>query len=319
MNNEYKRWLVTGAAGFIGSHLACYLVDFGHHVVGLDDLSSGHIKNLESIKDSPNFSLIEGDIRHHDICMNACDGVDYVLHHAAIGSVQKSIEAPKFVDDVNNGGFINILLAAKQNDVRRVVYASSSAVYGHEKEEVERIEAERFDSLSPYASSKCANELYAKSLGETHGIETIGLRYFNIYGPRQDPNGAYAAVIPKWIGAMLRQEPIEVYGDGEAVRDFCAVADVVRANMAAVNAERDGGVYNIATGTGTSLNDLFRHLKKITNYKYDPVYKKPRLGDIKRSRANIDQAKKELGFCADTALEDGLRDAVTWYKEHNDV
>ena len=319
MNNEHKRWLVTGAAGFIGSHLACHLVGIGHHVVGLDDLSSGHIKNLESIKDSPNFSLIEGDIRNQDACMNACDGVDYVLHHAAIGSVQKSIEAPKFVDDVNNGGFINILLAAKEKGVRRVVYASSSAVYGHEKEEVERIETERFDPLSPYASSKCANELYAKSLGETHGVETIGLRYFNIYGPRQDPNGAYAAVIPKWIGAMLRQEPIEVYGDGEAVRDFCTVADVVRANMAAVNTEHSGEVYNIATGAGTSLNDLFDRLKKITNYAHDPIYKEPRLGDIKRSRASVFKAKQELDFSADTTLEDGLREAVNWYKVHNDV
>lgn len=317
MNNEYKRWLVTGAAGFIGSHLACYLVGLGHQVVGLDDLSSGQIKNLKTIIDNSNFSLVEGDIRDEDVCMNTCSGVDYVLHHAAIGSVQKSIEMPKLVDEVNNGGFLNILLAAKENGVRRIVYASSSAVYGHEKENVKRIETELFNPLSPYASSKCANELYAKSLSETHGVATTGLRYFNIYGPRQDPTGAYAAVIPKWIGAMLRQEPIEVFGDGEAVRDFCPVGDVVRANIAAINSATSGEVYNIATGVGTSLNELFYRLKVITNYAHEPIYKEPRPGDIKRSCANIYHAKQDLGFSTNTTLEDGLREVVNWYKACN--
>ncbi len=308
-------WLVTGVAGFIGSHLAQELLLFGQKVVGLDNLSSGKISNIDHIKDNPNFTFIEGDIRDSKICEKACKGVDYILHHAAIGSVKKSIEDPVLVDQVNNGGFINILLAAHKQGVERVVYASSSAIYG-EKGDGLRHESELPEPLSPYAVSKCANEHYARALSNTHDIETVGLRYFNIYGSRQDPNGAYAAVIPKWINSMLKCEAIEIFGDGKTMRDFCYVADVVKANILAATSDickGDSPVYNIASGQSTTLNELFSSIKEAVNYKGDATYKDFRAADIRVSCADISKAQTELGFKPSVTFKDGLAGAVRWY------
>ncbi|PJB69201.1 MAG: LPS biosynthesis protein WbpP [Alphaproteobacteria bacterium CG_4_9_14_3_um_filter_47_13] len=308
-------WLVTGVAGFIGSHLAESLLDLGQVVRGLDDLSSGHLKNIGSFAAHKNFTFIKGDICDEVLCREACAGIHYVLHHAAIGSVVKSLENPALVDRVNNGGFLNILVAAREAGVRRVVYASSSAVYG-EGSLAARHEGERPQPLSPYAVTKCANELYATVTAQTCKLETAGLRYFNIYGARQDPEGAYAAVIPKWIGAMTRGEPIEIYGDGETIRDFCFIGDVAQANIrAALSVQNtENPVYNIAGGVAVTLNDLFAQLKTLTGYDADPVYKDFRAADIRVSRADISKARQELGFAPAVALEAGLRRTVEWYR-----
>ncbi len=309
-------WLVTGVAGFIGSHLAQGLLSAGQKIVGLDNLSSGKLSNITHIKDNPNFTFIEGDIRDQETCVKACKGVDYILHHAAIGSVAKSIEDPVLVDQVNNGGFINILLAAHKHNVKRVVYASSSAIYG-EKGGGLRHEGELPEPLSPYAVSKCANEHYARALSNTHNVEAVGLRYFNIYGSRQDPNGAYAAVIPKWINSMLNDEAIEIFGDGKTMRDFCYVADVVRANILAATSDLckgDSPVYNIASGKSTDLNQLFSVIKDITGYKGNAAYKDFRVADIRVSCADISKAREELGFKPLTSFRDGILQTVRWYE-----
>lgn len=316
MNNETHTWLVTGVAGFIGSHLARHLIADGHTIVGLDSFCIGHKKNLQKIEQSSRFTLIEGDIRHMETCVEASNGADYILHHAAIGSVQKSLENPSYVDSVNNSGFINILNAAKHNSVKRVVYASSSAVYGNEKHLEKRAETETMSPLSPYAASKCANELYAETYSATLGVESIGLRYFNIFGPNQDPNGAYAAVIPKWIDAMLKDQDILIFGDGQNIRDFCFVGDVVQANINAAKCSypKEGSVFNIATGNSISLNELFDMLKSITGYSKSAIYKPPRAGDIVRSKANIQKAVSELNFQAKVKIKQGLQETVEWYK-----
>ncbi len=321
MNNDTQTWLITGAAGFIGSHLTFDLLKKGQKVIGLDNFYSGHKKNLGEVLDNPNFTMIEGDIRDLQICKEASKGVTYILHHAAIGSVQKSIEDPIYVDNVNNAGFINILSAAKESNINRVIYASSSATYGNEKEIEQRSEGEVMSPLSPYAASKCANELYAYAHTTTQGIEAIGLRYFNIYGSRQDPNGAYAAVIPKWINAMLENEDISIYGDGKNIRDFCFVGDVVQANIQAAQCvyPNKGHVFNVATGNGISLNELFNMLKSITGYTKSPIYKPHRPGDIVRSRANIQKAKDCLDFIAKVKIEEGLEETVQWYRNQKNV
>ena len=309
-------WLVTGVAGFIGSHLAESLLSQGQKVIGLDNLSSGKIGNIAHIKSNHNFSFIEGDIRDYKTCADASKGADYILHHAAIGSVMKSIEDPVLVDQVNNGGFINIMLAASNSGVKCVVYASSSAIYG-EKGGGKRHESEMLQPLSPYAASKCANEHYAAALSNSFGVNAVGLRYFNIYGARQDPNGAYAAVIPKWINAMLVGENIEIFGDGESVRDFCYIGDVVQANiLAATGSHKLGGnaVYNIASGQKTTINELFLYLKKSTGYELNAAYKDFRISDIRISCADISKAQKDLGFKPSVTFQDGLADTVRWYK-----
>ncbi len=312
INSEY-RWLVTGVSGFIGSHLAQSLLLLGQKVLGLDDLSAGKIENMNNFINDPNFTFIKGDIRDKAICINLCEGVDYILHHAAIGSVTQSIENPHLADQVNNGGFINILMAAYKQGIKRVVYASSSAIYG-EKGNGRRHENELLEPLSPYAASKCANEHYARSLSNTHNISTVGLRYFNIYGARQDPNGAYAAVIPKWINAMLASDDIEIFGDGETVRDFCYIDDVVQANILAALSDSEG-IYNIASGKTSTLNELFLNLKQLTGYSKTPIYKDFRAADIKISCADISKAKNNLGFTPSIKFKYGLKDTVNWYKE----
>lgn len=311
------RWLITGAAGFIGSHLAQQLLKHGQYVVALDNLESGHMANLKDIANHENFTFIEGDIRNLKTCEEAAKDVDYILHHAAIGSVVRSVEDPVYVDQVNNTGFINILMAAQSHNVKHTVYASSSAIYGEQGGEGARVENDSPDPLSPYAVTKCANEHYATALSKTHDVTATGLRYFNIYGPRQDPAGAYAAVIPKWIDAMLSGDSIEIYGDGSTVRDFCYIDDVVQANIRAalsMGVKNKSAIYNVGSGTSNSLNDLFSHLKNATNYNGEAIYKPFRAADIKVSKADISHIQSQLDFTPSTSLQQGLARTVEWYK-----
>ena len=313
-----KTWLITGVAGFIGSHLVETLLEKQQSVVGLDNLSTGHTSNISNALNNPDFTFIEGDIRDPDICLQACTGADFVLHHAAVGSVVKSLEYPILTDDVNNGGFLHILNAARKHGIKRVVYASSSAVYGNTEGTAPQHEALQIAPLSPYAASKCANEAYAKAYAHSYSMEIIGLRYFNIYGPRQDPEGAYAAVIPKWITQMIEKKPVTIHGDGTTIRDFCAVQDVARANIAASlcdTLKEAAPIYNIASGQRTSLNDLFMHIKNETGYTEKATYGAFREADIKISSGNITKAKEAFNLPAPLSLEDGLKETVAWYRD----
>ena len=297
------RWLITGAAGFIGSHLVEELLKADQYVVGLDNLSSAGSSNIKILEDSlpsdkfKNFTLYEGDIRNNEICSKACTNIDFVLHQAAIGSVPRSFDEVTYVDSVNVGGFLNILESAQNNNVKKLIYASSSAVYGDYTDKPNK-EDQPLKPQSPYAISKYTNELYAQALSRHYNLPCIGLRYFNVYGPRQDPNGAYAAVIPKWIELMKLEKPIEIYGDGAAVRDFCFVKDVVRANITAAFSQQNimHDIYNVGSGKQTSLNMLFEVLQKETGYMKVPLYKNKRVGDIHTSYANINKIQKELNF-----------------------
>ncbi len=312
-----KTWLITGVAGFIGSNIAKSLLSNNQNVIGLDNFITGKQENIADFEDSALFTFIDGDTRDLDACVESCKSVDYVLHHAAIGSVPMSIKDPVLTDEINNRGLINILLAAKVQKVKRVIYASSSAVYGEDGRGVKKNENDVLAPMSPYAASKCANEHYAASLSNTHNIEAIGLRYFNIYGPRQDPDGAYAAVIPKWIDSMLSDKDVEVYGDGTTIRDFCYVGDVVQANILAATL---GGYYagnqifNVASGCVISLKELFVHLKELTNFKRSPVYKDFRDADIKVSMADISKSRDVLHFEPVVSVKEGLGNTVSWYK-----
>lgn len=311
-----RRWLVTGAAGFIGSHIAERLLSLGQKVVVLDDFSTGHERNLPARHE--NLLIIRGDIRDASLCRKACAEVDIVLHHAAIGSVAKSISDPVFVDSVNVGGTITVLMAAIEAGVKRFVFASSSAVYGDSGREI-CAEDQELLPKSPYAVTKRACEYYASILGKHHGLCTTGLRYFNVYGPRQDPNGAYAAVIPRWIDSMLTSDrAIEIYGDGKTVRDFCFIQDVVNANIQAALADADivnGQAYNIASGSATTLNDLYKILSDATGREYvSPVYQEFRAGDIKVSCASIAKAEQDFGYMPVSPLSDGLKRTLDWYK-----
>lgn len=321
LRSRPQRWLVTGAAGFIGSHLVQELLGLGQFVTGIDDFSSGYESNLEDVASQvgadrwKNFSLIEGDIRDADLCACACSGIDYVLHHAAIGSVTKSFADPALTDSVNSGGFLSIMTAAAQAGAKHLVFASSSAVYG-DGDDQPRHENDRLFPQSPYAVSKYANELYAGTLAASVGMPATGLRYFNMYGPRQDPQGAYAAVIPKWIDALLKDKTIEIYGDGETVRDFCHVQDAVQANIrAAVSDDAPQGVrvYNIASGQKTTLNRLLASLMSATGKTTQPIYLGFRQGDIRLSCAAIGKASIDLGFEPSLTLADGLAHTVSWY------
>ena len=319
-------WLVTGAAGFIGSHLVQELLTLGQVVVGLDDFSTGHQRNLDDIfrarpEAEHRFRLIEGDIRDAATCRDACAGVDFVLHQAALASVPRSIHDPITTHAVNVEGFLNVLLAARDAGVRRVVYASSSAVYG-DIADSPNVEDRVGRVLSPYAASKASDELFAIAVQRAYGLETVGLRYFNVFGPRQDPSGAYAAVIPRWIGALLADEPCAVYGDGQASRDFISVANAVQANLlaaASAPAPATGEVYNIAGGRETSLNELFRMIRLgLAGYQPHvatsrPTYTAPRAGDIRRSVANITKARRLLGYEPSQSVEQGLGLAIEWY------
>lgn len=314
--------LVTGVAGFIGSHLLEQLLRNGQKVVGLDNFATGHQKNIDEVLSQVqgDFRLIQGDIRDAKICQEAVQGVDFVLHQAALGSVPRSISDPLTTHDVNVTGFLNMLIAAKDAGVKRFVYASSSSVYG-DSPILPKLETHQGNPLSPYAVSKMTNELYAKAFSNCYPIETIGLRYFNVFGARQDPNGQYAAVIPLWVKALLHNEPVYINGDGETSRDFCYVKNVVQANILAAttqNKEAVNTAYNIAVGDQTSLNQLYHALTECLNINgVRPVYRDFRPGDVRHSLANIEKASTLLGYLPTHKIDAGLDEAIEWYRQSN--
>ena len=325
-----RTWLITGVAGFIGSNLLESLLRMNQRVTGLDNLSSGHPKNLDEVRAavSPEqwaqFQFQEADIAELVACRQAAAGVDYILHHAAIGSVPHSMSDPLTCHRANVTGFLNLLIAARDAGTKRFVYASSSAVYGDDAESA-KVEEKIGRPLSPYAASKRMNEIYADTFAMSFGRESVGLRYFNIFGPRQDPDGAYAAVIPKWISALLRREPVYINGDGATTRDFCYIGDVVQANLLAAtteNPEAVNQVFNVGLGRKTSLNELFESLqaelsrKETTLPVTQPVYREFRAGDVRHSRADVSKAQRLLGFEPRHDLVGGLELAMDWYR-HN--
>lgn len=325
LTDNPKTWLVTGAAGFIGSNITEKLLELGQTVIGLDNFSTGYQHNLDEIQHAvtteqwANFSFIQGDIRSLETCMNAMKGVDYVLHQAALGSVPRSIENPLLTHDVNVTGQLNILEAARQSNIKKVVYAASSSTYG-DHPSLPKVEDEIGNPLSPYAVTKYVNELYANNYKLCFGLNTIGLRYFNVYGRRQDPKGAYAAVIPLWADAMIKGESITINGDGETSRDFCYIDNVVQANISAALAEEGASntVYNIACGDRNTLNQLFSLIQLNLescglSYTKSPVYAEYREGDVRHSKADISKAINGLGFEPEFNLTKGLSASVKWY------
>ena len=316
--------LVTGGAGFIGSNLCEALINLGHHVVCLDNFATGKRENIEPLLEHPNFELITGDIRNLEDCRNAVMAIDYVLHEAALGSVPRSINDPVTTNDVNVGGFLNMLVAARDAKVKRFIYAASSSTYG-DSEALPKVEEVIGRPLSPYAITKYVNELYADVFSRTYGMECIGLRYFNVFGRKQDPNGAYAAVIPLFVKQLMNHEPVLINGDGEYSRDFTYIDNVIRMNLLAVtttNTEALNTVYNTAFGDRTTLNQLVGYLKEFLSV-YDPAianveikHGPNRAGDIPHSLASIEKAKKYLGYDPQYNLRDGLKEAVSWYWEN---
>jgi UDP-N-acetylglucosamine 4-epimerase len=316
-----KNILITGGAGFIGSNLCEYFLNKGEKVKVLDNFSTGHKHNLEPFFSNPNFSLIEGDIRDISNCHMACDGVDYVLHQAALGSVPRSINDPLTTNDVNISGFLNMLVAARDAKVKRFVYAASSSTYG-DSESLPKVEDKIGKPLSPYAITKYVNELYAEIFSKTYGLECIGLRYFNVFGRRQDPMGAYAAVIPKFVIQLLKHESPVINGDGNYSRDFTYIDNVIQMNELAIETKNElaiNTVYNTAYGDRTTLNDLIASLKEYLS-KYDEeirdievIHGPNRAGDIPHSLASIDKAKKLLGYAPQFSMKQGLKAAVNWY------
>ncbi len=324
-----RRWLVTGSAGFIGSHLVETLLGLGQEVVSLDNFATGHRANLEEVRRAVGedawrrHRFIEGDIVDPATCRQACQGVDVVLHQAALGSVPRSIEDPLRTHAANATGFLNMLVAARDAGVRRFVYAASSSTYGDEPS-LPKVEDVIGRPLSPYAVTKYVNELYADVFARCYGVESIGLRYFNVFGARQDPEGAYAAVIPRWVRAMTRGERVAVYGDGETSRDFCYVGNVVQANLRAAVATDPAAlnqVYNVAVGDRTTLNDLHRVLVDLLRERLPglrpaaPVHEPFRAGDVRHSQADIGKAQRLLGYVPTHDLRAGLREALSWYVE----
>jgi UDP-N-acetylglucosamine/UDP-N-acetylgalactosamine 4-epimerase len=322
-----RRWLVTGAAGFIGSHLVETLLALGQDVVGLDNFATGHRRNLEDVRGAVGedaarrFVFIEGDIADLTICRRACEGADTVLHHAALGSVPRSIADPLATHAANATGFVNMLVAVRETGVRRFVYAASSSTYG-DHPALPKVEDAIGRPLSPYAVTKYVNELYAEVFARCYGAETIGLRYFNVFGTRQDPEGAYAAVIPRWIRAMARGEPVTIYGDGETSRDFCFVANAVQANLRAAlatDAAALNQVYNVAVGERTTLNGLYDTLAGLVRDRKPglkiprPVHEAFRAGDVRHSQADITKAQRLLGYAPTHDLRGGLHAALPWY------
>ena len=321
---QRRRWLVTGAAGFIGSNLVEALLSAGQSVAGLDNFSTGHQHNLDELlatvgSAGGQFRMITGDIRDRAACAQAVADVDIVLHQAALGSVPRSIEEPLLTHDVNVTGFVNMLDAARLAGVGRFVYAASSSTYGDEPT-LPKVEDRIGKPLSPYAATKYANEIYASTYATTYGFKAIGLRYFNVFGPRQDPEGAYAAVIPKWIASMLRDEAVTINGDGETSRDFCYVANAVQANIRAAlapDAAQDD-VFNVAVGDRTTLNELFGFLRDGLRdhqrpYHRDPDYQDFRPGDVRHSQADISKARRQIGFDPTYTVAQGLAEALPWY------
>jgi UDP-N-acetylglucosamine 4-epimerase len=312
-------FLVTGGAGFIGSNLVEYLLKYGAKEVRvLDNFSNGFRKNVALFESNPALRVIEGDIRDRQTCIDACQGIDVVLHQAALGSVPRSINDPITSNDVNVGGFVNMLVGAKEAGVKRFVYAASSSTYGDHKA-LPKVEDRIGKPLSPYAVTKYANELYADVFGKTYGMEIIGLRYFNIFGPRQDPNGAYAAVIPLFIDAVLEGRPPRMNGDGGQTRDFTFVENCVQANIKAAlvqNPEAVNQVYNVAVADRTSLNDLFNILKAEAGSDITPEYGPDRAGDIRDSLADISKAQNLLGYQPQIRIQEGLQKTLSWFKDN---
>jgi UDP-N-acetylglucosamine 4-epimerase len=316
---ETNTWLITGVAGFIGSNLLETLLKLNQRVVGLDNFATGHQRNLDEVQTliTPtqwaNFSFINGDIRNLIDCQKAVTGIDYVLHQAALGSVPRSVADPITTNATNISGFLNMLVAARDAKVKRFVYAASSSTYG-DHPVLPKVEDIIGKPLSPYAVTKYVNELYAEVFGKTYGLQSVGLRYFNVFGPRQDPNGAYAAVIPKWISSMIKSEPIYINGDGETSRDFCFVKNAVQANLLAATVqtpEAVNQVYNVAVGDRTTLNELFALIRDnlaVYGISADikPVYRDFRSGDVRHSLADIGKAANFLGYSPTERLNQGL-------------
>ncbi len=321
---ENKKILVTGGAGFIGSNLIEYLLEYNNKVICLDNFSTGKKENIKPFLSDSDFYLAEGDIRNYDDCKKAVKGVDYVLHQAALGSVPRSINDPITTTDVNIGGFVKMLFAAKEAKVKRFVYAASSSTYG-DHPDLPKKEEKIGNPLSPYAITKYVDELYAKNFSDIYGIETIGLRYFNVFGKRQDPHGAYAAVIPLFVKQLIKYESPVINGDGLHSRDFTFVENVIQANISALTVENKDAVnqvYNVAFGENNNLNELTDILKEYLS-EFDPEirnitvkYGPERPGDVRHSLASIEKAEKLLGYKPEYSLEKGLKKAIRWYWEN---
>lgn len=323
-----RRWLVTGAAGFIGSNLVETLLRQGQHVRGLDNFATGHRRNLDEVcrlvgDDAwQRFEFVEGDIRDPETCLTAVEGIHHILHQAALGSVPRSIADPIATNAANIAGFLNMLDAARRSGATSFVYAASSSTYGDEPNLPKR-EDRIGNPLSPYAVTKLVNEIYAGVYARTYGFGSVGLRYFNVFGPRQDPDGAYAAVIPKWVAAMIAQDPVTINGDGETSRDFCFVANAVQANLRAAKACSAGvaDVCNVAVGDRTDLNHLFATIRDTLathqiHYDQVPVYTDFRAGDVRHSLADISHAMARIGYRPSHRLSEGLVAAIPWYIEY---
>ena len=324
---EPQTWLITGVAGFIGSNLLEALLKLDQKVIGLDNFSTGYERNLDEVKELVSsaqwkkFRFIEGDICDLATCHGACNDVDYVLHQAALGSVPRSIKDPLITNRNNINGFLNMLVASRDADVRRFVYAASSSTYG-DHPDLPKVEDKIGKPLSPYAVTKLVNELYAEVFARSYGFKSIGLRYFNVFGRRQDPAGAYAAVIPKWIAAMIKNEPVFINGDGETSRDFNYIDNTVQANVLAAVAKDESAVnevFNVAVGERTSLNQLYFHLRDALAEHYphlkaaQPIYRDFRVGDVRHSLADVGKAKDLLGYMPTHRVAEGLEEAMAWY------
>ncbi|MGD6776280.1 SDR family oxidoreductase [Sutcliffiella horikoshii] len=314
---EGSKFLVTGSAGFIGSNLVEAILKLGYKVRGLDNLSTGKKENVEEFLDNPNYEFIEGDIRDLETCMKACEGIDYVLNQAAWGSVPRSIEMPLFYEEVNIKGTLNMMEAARRNGVKKFVYASSSSVYGDEPN-LPKKEGIEGNVLSPYALTKKVNEEYGRLYSNLYGLDTYGLRYFNVFGRRQNPDGAYAAVIPKFIRQLLNDEAPTINGDGKQSRDFTYIENVIEANLKACNASHEaaGEAFNIAYGGREFLIDIYMELLNALGKDIQPTFGPDRKGDIKHSNADISKAKELLGYHPHWSFELGIKKAIDWYKEN---
>jgi UDP-N-acetylglucosamine/UDP-N-acetylgalactosamine 4-epimerase len=327
LSDTPRNWLVTGAAGFIGSNIVERLLQLGQRVIGLDNLSTGHLRNLDDVRSQvgseawQGFTFIQGDILDPEVCREACEGVDYVLHQAALGSVPRSLKDPITTNASNVTGFLQILVAARDAGVKRFVYAASSSTYG-DHPGLPKVEDRIGRPLSPYAVTKYVNELYARVFEDAYGIETVGLRYFNVFGRRQDPEGAYAAVIPKWIANVIEGRKCLIHGDGETSRDFCYVDNVVQVNLLAALAQGDGvtgEVYNVAVGDRTTLNQLFAAIRDGLASRIpqasavQPEYGPFREGDVRHSQADVEKARTRLGYNPTHDVRQGLAEALEWY------
>ncbi len=312
-----SKFLITGGAGFIGSHIAEYLLKAGAGKVRvLDNMVNGFEKNLEILKQYPAFEFIQGDIRNSGDCNIACNGIEYISHQAALGSVPRSIKEPLYFNDVNVTGFINMLKAAVDNNVPRFVYASSSSVYGDEPT-LPKVENKIGNCLSPYAATKKTNELYTQVFADVYGIKTMGFRYFNIFGPRQDPDGPYAAVIPLFVKGIMQKTPVYINGDGAQTRDFTFVDNAVQVNVRAMlteNEEAFNKVYNVAVGENYSVNYLYNACKDYLASDWEATYREPRAGDIRNSLADISLAEKMLGYAPTKKFEEGLTETIEYFR-----